>query len=114
MSANSAAHGTKHFKMHSLAGWGVIIGLPFAIAQAVMAIPAGPAGIAAWLSSATGAIGMIAFLSAAILYVKLEMDEVIMDYFSGGLRSFGLWKNRIVALILWVISVAGLILAAFV
>ena len=114
MSANSAAHGTKHFKMHSLAGWGVILGLPFAIIQAVLAIPYGPAGIEAWLSSTTGALGMIAFLSAAILYAKLEMDEVIMDYFSGGLRSFGLLANKAVAAILWLASVAGLVLAAFV
>lgn len=114
MSANSAAHGTKHFKMHGLAGWGVIIGLPFAICCAICAIRGGADGVSAWLSSPMGAIGMILFLSAAILYAKLEMDEVIMDYFSGGLRSFGLWKNRIVALILWLASVAGLVLAAFV
>ncbi|MGB3456994.1 MAG: hypothetical protein WBA35_11600 [Litorimonas sp.] len=113
MSANSAAHGTTHFKMHSLAGWGVIIGLPFAVLAAMLAIPSGPSGIAEWLSSPLGAVGMIAFLSAAILYAKLEMDEVIMDYFSGGLRRFGLWKNRAVAIILWLASVAWLVSAAF-
>lgn len=113
MSANSAGHGTKHFKMHSLAGWGVIIGLPFAALHAVMTIRNGPDAVMAWLSTAHGALGMIAFLSAAILYCKLEMDEVIMDYFSGGLRSFGLWKNKAVALILWLASVAGLVSAAF-
>lgn len=113
MSANSAKHGTKHFKMHSLAGWGVIIGLPFAALHAVLTIKHGPDSIIAWLSSTHGALGMIAFLSAAILYCKLEMDEVIMDYFSGGLRSFGLWKNRIGALILWLASVYGLVTLAF-
>lgn len=114
MSANSAAHGTKHFKMHSLSGWGVMIGLPFAAIHAVLAVSYGPYGVTAWLTSPLGAIGMIAFLSAAILYCKLEMDEVIMDYFSGGLRAFGLWKNKAVALILWLACVAGLVLAAFI
>ena len=113
MSANSRAHGTKHFKMHSYAGWGVIIGLPFAIFSVMMALPAGPSGISAWLSSTQGAIGMIAFLTAALLYCRLEMDEVIMDYFSGGLRSFGLLANKSVATILWAISAAGLVNAAF-
>ncbi|WP_298918188.1 hypothetical protein [uncultured Algimonas sp.] len=113
MSAYSAAHGTKHHKMHGLAGWGVIVGLPFAILSVMLALPDGPSGIAAWLSSPLGAVGMIAFLSAAILYAKLEMDEVIMDYFDGGLRRFGLWKNKSVALILWLASVAGLVAAAF-
>jgi hypothetical protein len=42
------------------------------------------------------------------------MDEVIMDYFSGGLRSFGQLANTLAATILWVASVAGLVLAAFV
>jgi succinate dehydrogenase hydrophobic anchor subunit len=114
MSANSAAHGTKHFKMHSLAGWGVIIGLPFAAIFAVLAVQGGAHGVKMWLSSPHGALGLIAFLSAAILYCKLEMDEVIMDYFSGGLRSFGQLANTLAATILWVASVAGLVLAAFV
>ena len=114
MSANSAAHGTKHFKMHSLAGWGVILGLPFAIWGALSAIQSGADGVTGWLASPLGAIGMIAFLSAAILYAKLEMDEVIMDYAGGGMRQFGLLANRLVALILWLASVAGLVLAAVV
>ncbi|GLQ21207.1 hypothetical protein ACFFUB_06415 [Algimonas porphyrae] len=114
MSATSKGHGTTHFKMHSLAGWGVIIGLPFAALHAVMTIRVGPEAVLNWLGTAHGALGMIAFLSAAILYAKLEMDEVIMDYFSGGLRAFGLWKNRAVALILWLASVAGLVMHAFV
>ena len=114
MSANSRAHGTKHFKTHTLAGWGVIIGLPFAIISVLMALPNGPDGVLAWLGTALGAVGMIGFLSAAILYCKLEMDEVIMDYFSGGLRQFGLLANRLVAFILWAASVAGIVLHAFI
>lgn len=114
MSANSRAHGTKHFKMHSLSGWGVILGLPFAVISVLMALPNGPEGVLAWLGSPLGAIGMILFLSAAILYCKLEMDEVIMDYFGGGLRRFGLLANRLVAFILWAASVAGIVLHAFI
>ena len=118
MSAQSAAsrgkgHGTTHFRMHSLSGWGVILGLPFAAIYAVMAVQDGADGVKMWLSSPLGAIGMTAFLSAAILYCKLEIDEVIMDYFSDGLRRFGLWKNSAVALILWLTSVIGLLSAAF-
>lgn len=113
MSANSAGHGTKHFKMHSLAGWGVIIGLPFAALHAVLTIAHGPESIVHWLSSTHGSLGMIAFLSAAFLYCKLEMDEVIMDYFSGGLKTFAMWKNRIGAFVLWLACVAGLIHMAF-
>lgn len=118
MSAHSASashkgHGTTHHKMHGLSGWGVILGLPFAIWSALSAIPEGAHGVKMWLSSPLGAIGMMLFLSAAILYAKLEMDEVIMDYFDGGLRRFGLWKNKAVALILWLASVGGLILLAF-
>ncbi|MEM7730607.1 MAG: hypothetical protein AAF311_15295 [Pseudomonadota bacterium] len=104
--------GTTHHKIHGLTGWGVIIGLPFAIAQVIANIGDGPYAIVAWLSSPAGAIGMIAFLTAAIWYCKLEMDEVIMDYFSGGLRRFGLLANKAVAIILWLASVAGLVLAA--
>ena len=114
--AEVAGHGggTTHHKIHGLAGWGVILGLPFAIWKALAAIPLGAAGVLAWLSSPMGAIGMIAFLSAAFYYCKLEMDEVIMDYFSGSVRRFGLLANGAAALILWLGSVAGLILAAFI
>ncbi|MGB3456357.1 MAG: hypothetical protein WBG08_08005 [Litorimonas sp.] len=105
--------GTTHHKIHGLTGWGVIIGLPFAIAQVIANIGDGPYAIVAWLSSPLGAIGMTLFLTAVIWYCKLEMDEVIMDYTSGGLRQFGLLANKGVALILWLASVAGLVLAAF-
>lgn len=113
MSANSAAHGTSHFKQHSLAGWGVIIGLPFAIAQVIFNLPYGAPGLIAWLTSPLGAIGMSLFLSAVILYVKLELDEVFIDYTSGGMRQFGQLANRLVALILWVASVGALLFGAF-
>ncbi|MGB6230524.1 MAG: hypothetical protein WBF53_10405 [Litorimonas sp.] len=105
--------GTTHHKIHGLTGWGVIIGLAGALIGAIPAIRGGADGVLAWVSSPLGAIGLILFLTAAIWYCKLEMDEVIMDYFGGGLRRFGLWKNKAVALILWLASVAGLVSAAF-
>ena len=113
MSADSARHGTTHFKLHSLTGWGVIIGLVPAIVSVLLALPGGADGILGWLGSPHGAIGMIAFLTAAIWYCKLEMDEVINDYFGGNLRRFGLLKNKLVAFILWAVSVAALVVTAF-
>jgi len=75
----SASNSTAHAKVHTLTGWGVIIGLPF----------------------------------AAVWYCKLEMDEVIMDYFGGGLRRFGLLKNKLIAFILWAAVAFAVIKLAF-
>ncbi len=113
MSAGSKGHGTTHFKIHTLTGWGVIIGLPFAIISALSAIPARGQGVIDWLSSPIGAIGFLAFFTAAIWYAKLEMDEVIMDYFGGKLRSFGLLKNKLVAFVLWAAVAFAVIKLAF-
>ena len=107
-------HGTTHHKIHGWTGWGVILGLPFAVWGALSAIGDGPDGVLAWLSSPLGAVGMILFLLAAIWYCKLELDEVIMDYFGGNVRRFGLLANRVLALILWLFSAVGLGLLAFV
>jgi len=89
--------GTAHHKAHGLAGWGLIISLPFAIFSAVKAIPGGSQGFIDWLSTPVGGIGFFAFVLAAVTYCRLEFDEVVMDYFDGGLRSFGLIANRLVA-----------------
>lgn len=113
MSASSAHRGTKHYQIHSWTGWGVIIGLPFAIWSALGAIQTGPQGIIDWLSSPIGALGFLAFFTAAVWYCKLEMDEVIMDYFGGGLRRFGLLKNKLVAFILWAAVAFAVIKLAF-
>ena len=113
MSANSARHGTTHFKIHSWTGWGVIIGLIPAIISVLVALPDGADGILGWLGSPHGALGMIAFLTAAFWYCKLEMDEVINDYFGGGMRQFGLLANKLAAFTLWAISVAALVVTAF-
>ena len=95
---------SSHHKLHGLTGWGLIIGLPFAIFSAVRAISGGPQGFTDWLSKPIGGFGFLAFFTAAIWYCKLEFDEVVMDYFDGGLRSFGLLANRIVAFIVWLLA----------
>ena len=113
MSATTKHRGTTHHKIHSWTGWGVIIGLVGALVGAIPAIAGGPDALLAWLGSPLGAVGMILFLSAVIWYCKLEMDEVIMDYASGGMRRFGLLANKLAAFILWAASAASLILLAF-
>ena len=113
MSAQSAHHGTSHFKQHSLAGWGVVIGTPFAVWSALSAIQSGPAGIFNWISGFSGAIGLSLFLSAVILYCKLELDEVIMDYISGRMRQFGLLANKVAAAMIWLANVGSLLIMAF-
>ena len=98
------SNASSHHKLHGLTGWGVIIGLPFAIFSAVKAISGGPQGFTDWLSNPIGGLGFLAFFTAAIWYCKLEFDEVVMDYFDGGLRSFGLLANRAVAFIVWLLA----------
>jgi len=105
--------GTSHHKLHGMVGWGLIIGLPFALYSAFWAASGGSAGFQNWLSNPVGAIGFLAFFTAAIWYCKLEMDEVIMDYFDGGLRSFGLLKNKVAAFILWAVVAFAVIKMAF-
>ena len=104
--------GTAHHKIHGLTGWGVILGLPFAIWGAVSAIAGGSAGFAAWLSSPLGALGFLLFATAAFWYVKLEADEVIVDYFPAARQKLIL-LNTWVALILWAATVAAVGLLAF-
>jgi len=113
MSAGSQGHGTKHFKIHTWTGWGVIIGLPFVIISVMLAAPNGGPGVLEWLSMPVGAIGFLAFFTAAVWYCKLEMDEVIMDYFGGGLRAFGLLMNKLVGFILWAALAFAVIKLAF-
>lgn len=113
MSATTKHRGTTHHKIHSLTGYGLIIGLPFVIWQVAMAVGGGADGLLAWLSTPLGAIGFLLFFTAAVWYCKLEMDEVIMDYFGGGLRRFGLLKNKLVAFILWAAIAFAVIKLAF-
>ncbi len=113
-----ASHATQHHKLHGLVGWGMIIGLPFAICCAVCAIMDGSAdapaaGFIGWLSSPVGGLGFAAFFTAAIWYCKLEFDEVIMDYFDGGLKSFSLFANRFAAFIVWLVMAYAIAILAF-
>ncbi len=108
-----AGKGTTHHKVHNLTGWGLIIGLPFAACSALSAISGGSDGFTAWLSSPAGALGFLAFVTAAVWYVKLEFDEVVMDYFQGGTRRFGLTANRLVALAVWILIGFAVIKLAF-
>ncbi|MEP3889657.1 MAG: hypothetical protein ABJN69_04270 [Hellea sp.] len=105
--------GSSHHKAHGLTGLGLIIGLPFAIFSVVKAVGAGSEGFVSWLSNPIGGIGFLAFFTAAIWYCKLEFDEVIMDYFDGGLRSFGLLANRIVPFIVWLLAAYAVLKLAF-
>lgn len=107
------ASGTSHHKLHGLTGWGLIIGLPFALFSAVKAIGGGSQGFIDWLSNPVGGLGFLAFFTAAIWYCKLEFDEVVMDYFSGGVRSFGLLANRAVAFIVWLVAAFVVVKLAF-
>ena len=104
---------SSHHKAQGLTGWGLIIGLPFAFCSAVKAINGGSEGFTIWLSSPIGSLGFLAFFTAAIWYCKLEFDEVIMDYFDGGLRSFGLLANRIVPFIIWLLAAYAVLKLAF-
>ena len=110
--------GTSHHKVHGLTGWGLIIGLPFAICSAVCAVrmgtPDAPAsGFITWLSNPIYGLGFLAFFTAAVWYCKLEFDEVIMDYFGGGARSFGLLASKLIAFIAWALAAYAIIKLAF-
>jgi len=105
--------GTSHHKLHGYVGWGVIIGLPFVIFSVIHAIKTRSQGFVDWLSSPIGDIGFLAFFGAAVWYCKLEFDEVVMDYFDGGLRSFALLANSIVSVIIFLIAAYAALSLAF-
>lgn len=105
--------GTAHHKLHSIVGIGFILGLIGAVPSAISAIGGGSQGFIDWLSSPLGGLGFLAFVTAALWYCKLEFDEVVMDYFDGGARSFGLLANRIVAFVVWLLLAFAVIKLAF-
>jgi len=109
----ASGKGATHHKLHSFVGAGMIIGLLFAIPSALSAASAGADGLTAWLSNPVRGLGFAAFFTAAIWYCKLEMEEVIMDYFGGGTRAFGLLANKAAALIIWAMAVFAVIKMAF-
>ncbi len=100
----AAGKGTLHHRLRSWTGILTILSLPFFVWGFVCALKARPNGVTEWLSGPLGAISALVFISAALWYCKLEFDEVIMDYTDGGLRSFGLLANRVIAFIGWAVS----------
>ena len=113
-----ASSATKHHKLHGYVGWGLIIGLLPAIFSAACAVLLGSSdapsdGLIGWLTNPVQALGFLAFFTAAIWYCKLEFDEVVMDYFDGGLKSFSLLANRLVAFIIWLLAAFAIIKLAF-
>lgn len=108
-----ASNGTAHHKLHNLAGWGLIIGLPFVIISATKAIKHGSEGFLSWLSNPIGGLGFLLFAAFAVLYVKLEFDEVVMDYFDRQARRVGLLLNRIAAICVWILMAFAVIKLAF-
>lgn len=109
----ASGNGTTHHKVHGIVGWGLIIGLPFAIISVIGAVGDKSEGITAWLSSPIGGLGFLAFFTAALWYAKLEFDEVVMDYFGGSTRSLFLTLNRVVAALVWIITAFAVIKLAF-
>lgn len=105
--------GTSHHKLHGYVGWGLIIGLFPALISVVIAAPKGSAGFTDWLSNPVYAIGFLAFLTAAVWYCKLEFDEVVMDYFDGSARAFGLLASKVTGFIIWAIAAFAVITIAF-
>ena len=98
----AAGKGTFHHRLRSWTGTLTSLSLPFFMYGFVGALKKQPDGITEWLSNPFGAVSALIFMSAALWYSKLEFDEVILDYTDGGLRSFGLLANRMVAFGAWV------------
>lgn len=100
-----AGKGTSHHRVHGITGLIMIISMPFILWGLCQAIPGGADGFKAWVSSPLWTGALFVFLTSALWYVKLEFDEVVLDYTDGGLRTFGLWANRIVAFLAWAMAV---------
>lgn len=108
-----AGKGTAHHRLKGLTGLIMIIGLLPVLNWAMGAIPGGTMGFTSWLSAPIPAIFFLVFFTAAIWYCKLEFDEVIMDYFDGGLRSFSLLTSKVVAFLAWAAAVFAVVRLAF-
>lgn len=100
-----AGKGTTHHRIHFWTGLVMILSLPFILCCLMCAIPDGAAGFKSWVGSNFGAASLLIFMSAALWYCKLEFDEVIMDYFDGGLRKFALLANKVIEAVIWLIAV---------
>ncbi len=106
-----AGKGTTHHRVRSWAGLVMVLSMPLAVYGLWAAVPNGATGFENWMKAPLGAWPLLVFLTAAFWYCKLEFDEVIMDYASGGLRSFALMANRLAAFIVWAIAVYVIISA---
>ena len=100
-----SAKGTSHHKAHGLAGLIMIITLPLFLWGLCGAISGKAAGFTDWMNTPFGAVSLMVFLTSAIFYMKMEMDEIILDYLSGGTQNFATWANRLVAFAAWAIAV---------
>jgi len=94
----AAGKGTFHHRLRSWTGTLTILSLPFFIWGLVCALKSRPEGVTEWLTSPLGAISALIFMAAALWYCKLEFDA------DGGLRSFGLLANRVVAFLGFAVS----------
>lgn len=101
----AAGKGTFHHRLRSWTGTLMILSLPLFMWGFIGALKQKSGGFVEWLSSPFGAVSALVFISAALWYCKLEFDEVIMDYTDGGLRSFGLLANRLIAFLAWAVSI---------
>lgn len=108
-----AGKGTTHHRIHFWTGLVMILSLPFVLCCLLCAIPDGAAGFKSWIGSTFGAVSLFIFMSAALWYCKLEFDEVIMDYFDGGFRSFAAFANRAIGFIVWIIAVYAIYKLSF-
>ncbi len=93
--------GTSHHRLRSMTGAASIILLPFFLLGFTLAVSGRAEGFSNWVSGTFGAVTSLLFLAVALWYCKLEFDEVILDYTDGGLRSFGLLANRVIAFLAW-------------
>lgn len=100
-----SAKATSHHKLHGLAGLVMIVTLPIFLWGLFGAISGQASGFTQWISSPFGAISLLVFITSALLYYKMEMDEVILDYLAGGTQTLAMWANRLAAFAAWAIAV---------
>lgn len=105
----AAGKGTGHHRVHGITGVVMFLTMPLVLFGLIKAVPAGADGFTSWISSPFGAVSLLAFLTAAIWYCKLEFDEVILDYTDGGTRQMGLTANRIIGFVAWAISIYSIL-----
>lgn len=105
----ASGNGTLHHRLHGLTGWVMIVTLPFVLFGLVAHGGGGLESIKTWLSHPLGAISTLFFMTAAMWYARLEMDEVYLDYFSGGLLKFALLVTKLLMFLAWAGAVFAII-----